>query len=378
MRIIVDARYLKADYSGIGTYSADLLQALGRHDHSNEYIVLVHSSYRGDLELPDNFEIVTESARPVSLRTVSTLGHSLKKLNGDVLHSLMPLAPLTWNKRLVVTVFDLQPLLDPQFTARRSLPKKLLYDAFYRLIYPASLRRAEYILCISHSTKNDLLRLFPEAAEKLFVVPAGISEECFKAPLAEQIERVRQKYDIPERYLLYLGSTRPNKNLLRMVDAFEEFLQKNPKHEDLHFVMILKPDRFFDPLFAEIRQRGLLRRIQIHEQVNEAEKRVFLKEAWLLYFATMYEGFGLPVLEAQALGIPVLVSRHASLPEVAGKHALYCNPNDTESIVSALEQIHNDAALRQSLIEHGPANARRFSWETASKDILDMYHHLLA
>ncbi|MGI8905999.1 MAG: glycosyltransferase family 4 protein [Candidatus Sumerlaeaceae bacterium] len=378
MRIIIDARYLKADYSGIGTYSAELLQALGRHDHSNEYIVLVHSSYHGDLELPDNFEIIQEGARPVSLRTVSTLGHSIKQLNGDVLHSLLPIAPLTWRKPLTITVFDLQPLLDPQFTARRSLLKKLIYDAFYRFIYPASLRRADYILCISHATKNDLLHLFPDCADKVLVVPAGIAEESFQLPPEEQIERVREKYALPQRYLLYLGSTRPNKNLLRMVDAFEEFLKHNPGHDDLHFVMILKPDRFFDPLFAEIRQRGLLRRIQIHEQVNEAEKRVFMKEAWMLYFATKYEGFGLPVLEAQALGVPVLVSRHSALPEVAGKHAIYCNPDETDSIVEALEQAHNDPELRKSLIEHGPANARRFSWEHAAKEILDMYNHLLS
>ena len=377
MRIILDARYLKSEYSGIGVYSEQLIEALGRHDHSNEYIILAHTSYRGELEVPDNFEIMTEAARPVSLRTVSTLGRSLNRLNADVLHSLMPLAPLMWSKPLTITVFDLQPLLDPQFTSRRSFPKKLMYDSFYRFIYPASLRRADYILCISHSTKHDLLRLFPETADKLLVVPAGIPAESFVAPGEDQIERVREKYGLPERYLLYLGSTRPNKNLLRMVDSFEEFLKQNPEHDDLHFVMILKPDRFFDPLFAEIRQRGLLRRIQIHEQVSEAEKRVFLQQAWLLYFATKYEGFGLPVLEAQALGVPVLVSQSSSLPEVAGKYAIYCDADETESIVQGLEQAH-DSTIRQSLIENGPANAHRFSWDNAAKEILDMYQHLLS
>lgn len=377
MRIILDARYIKADFSGIGIYSGQMIEALARQDQSNEYIVMVHSSYRGELDLPGNFDVIEESARPVSLRTVGTLAHSLKKLNADVLHSLMPLAPLMWRNRLVVTVFDLQPLLDPQFTARRSLPKKIMYDGFYRFVYPACLRRADYILCISHSTKHDLLRHLPETGDKVLVIPPGIAEESFARPDAEQVERVREKYGLPERYVLYLGSTRPNKNLLRMVEAFEQFLARHPEHDDLHFVMILKPDRFFDPLFAEIRQRGLLRRVQIHEQVTEAEKQVFLSEADLLYFATKFEGFGLPVLEAQALGVPVLVSRHSALPEVAGKHAIYCSADDTESMVHALEQAQ-DSDIRQGLIENGPANARRFSWQDTAKEILDMYQHLLS
>jgi glycosyltransferase involved in cell wall biosynthesis len=377
MRIILDARYLKADYSGIGVYSGQLIEALARRDQSNEYVVVVHTSYRGELDLPGNFDVIEDSARPVSLRTVTTLGQSLKRTRADVLHSLMPLAPMLWRDRLITTVFDLQPLLDPQFTALRSMPKKLMYDTFYRFMYPASLHRADYVLCISHATKHELLRLFPDTADKVLVIPSGIPEESFERPGEEQIERVREKYALPQRYIFYLGSTRPNKNLLRMVDAFEEFLKNHPDEDDLHFVMILKPDRFFDPLFAEIRQRGLLRRIQIHEQVSEAEKRVFLSEAWMLYFATKFEGFGLPVLEAQALGVPVLVSRHSSLPEVAGKHAIYCNPDDTESIVAGLEQAH-DPDVRKDLIEHGPANAHRFSWDVAAKEILDMYEHLLS
>ena len=112
MRIALDARYLRGEYSGIGVYSEGLIKALGRLDQSNEYIVLVHSSFREDLELPDNFELLEDPARPVSTRTLGSLQSTLQRLEVDVLHSLFPLAPLLWRGKLAITIHDLQPLTD--------------------------------------------------------------------------------------------------------------------------------------------------------------------------------------------------------------------------------------------------------------------------
>lgn len=378
MRVLIDARYLAAEYSGIGMFSRNLLTALGQQDHANEYLVVVHSSFKGNLDLPDNFEIISEAARPVSVRTMTTLGFSLNRLGGDVLHSLFPLVPVSWRKPFVTTVYDLQPLLDPQFTALRPRPQQLLYDMFYRMAYPLSIRRAEYVMCASYATKNDVRQMFDDASDRTFVVHAAVTSDAYEAPSDAQIERVREKYNLPHRYIFYLGSTRPNKNLERMVDAFDEFLKQHPEHEDLHLVLVLKQDRFFDPLFARIRERGLLRRIQIHEQVPQADKKVFYHESQCLYFVTKYEGFGLPVLEAQALGIPVLTSTHKSLPEVAGKAAVLVNPDSTEEIVQGLARIVGDESLRAELRTRGPLNARTFSWDESAKEVLDMYTHLLA
>lgn len=377
MRIILDARYLTSEYSGIGTYSEQFIQALAKIDQSNEYLVLVHSSYEQELELPGNFVFIEDSAKPVSIRTLTSVGLALNKFQADILHSLMPLAPLTWRGKLVTTVFDLQPLVDPDFTGLRPWAEKKAYDAFYRFAYPASMRQADYLVTCSYATKNQVMRMFPDVSDRMLVIHAGIGEDAFAPPTEEQIERVRENFNLPPRYLFYLGSTRPNKNLVNMVEAFDQFLQKHPEHDDLHFVMVLKRDRFFDPLFNDIRQRGLLRRIQIHEQVTEAEKRVMMHQAWLLYFVTKHEGFGLPVLEAQALGLPVIASTHASLPEVAGKAALLADPDNVDDIVSALERAHR-LGLREELSKRGPQNARRFSWEAAAKEVLDMYNHLLA
>jgi glycosyltransferase involved in cell wall biosynthesis len=378
MRIAIDARYLRAEFSGIRCYSENLLKALAKEDRENEYVVLVHSSYRDELELGDNFEIVEERARPVSLRTISTLGSVIRRHDVDVLHSLFPLAPLGWRKKLIVTVHDLQPLLDPQFTGRRGRVKRIGYDLFYNIAYPALLRKADYLVSVSYATKESLIRLFPDLADKILVVHEGVAPECADAPTQADIERVRAKYDVPQRFLFYLGSTRPNKNLMTMLHAFEEFVRRQPEHDDLYWVMVVTPDRFFDRVFARIRELNLLRRIHIHEQVSEEDKKVFMHLATMLYFVTKFEGFGLPVLEAQAQGLPVLASTHGALPEVASSAAILCDADDPESIVHGLEKFFENPGLRDEMIREGRRNIHRFTWQKTAREILNMYQHLFS
>lgn len=378
MRIAIDARYLKADFSGIGVYSENLLEALAVEDSENEYIVVVHSSYRGELALGDNFEVITDRALPVSVRTVATLHSKLLRYDPEVLHSFYPLVPMLWRRKLLTTIHDLQPLYDRQFTGGRPAPKRWLYDSFYRIFYPAAIRRADFLISDSFATKEYLLDMFPTASDKILVVHGAPGRECFRHVSEEEVDRVREKYSLPKRYMLYLGSTRPNKNLQMMLDAFEEFLRRCPEQDDLYWVVVVKTDRFFDPFFARIREKNMLRRVQIHEQISEQEKVVFYNQAELLYFVTKFEGFGLPVLEAQAQGVPVVTSSHAALPEVAGSGALICDPDDLDSIVDALERFYQERGVRERLVDAGQHNVQRFSWKKAAGEIVDMYNHLLA
>jgi glycosyltransferase involved in cell wall biosynthesis len=377
MRIAIDARYIQAEFTGIGIYSEGLLQALSRQDTQNEFIVFVHSSFRGDLALGENFEIIPDDSRPVSLRTIGSLGLTLRRYGVETLHSLFPLIPLTWKGYVLQTVHDLQPLLDPAFSSRRGTLKKAAYDLFYRFSYPACMRKADYIIADSYATMDHITEVFPDVRRKILVINGGVTAEAFRVPSEDEIARVRQKYDIPKKFLFYLGSTRPNKNLPMMLDAFEAFINEHPEQDDLYLVLVVRADRFFEPLFAQIRERGLLRRIHIHEQISQSEKTVFYRLATLLYFATKFEGFGMPLLEAQAAGLPVLASTHAALPEIAGSTAILCDPGDLSSIVRGLTQFFTEPGLPARMVEAGLQNVQRFSWDRAAKEVLDMYNHLL-
>ncbi|MCX7020531.1 MAG: glycosyltransferase family 1 protein [bacterium] len=378
MRILIDARYLRAQFSGIGTYSRNLIEALAREDVVNDYIVLTHSSYHDRPELGPNFQVVTDDALPVSLRSVTTLKSAISRHQPDVLHSLFPLVPLTWSKKLVVTVHDLQPLLDPKFTSLRGAFKRSLYDMFYRITYPAALRKADCLMSVSYATTQSIVDMFPDCAGKILVVHGGVNEQDFEVPPSGLIGRVREKYDIPQRFIFYIGSTRPNKNLPAMLDAFELFLRMRPEHKDVYWVLVVKPDRFFDPFFAQVRERGLLKHIQIHQQVSEQDKRVFYHLASMLYMVTKFEGFGLPVLEAQAQDLPVMVSTHGSLPEVAGVSALMCDPDDPVNIAQALCNFFDNPSLTPRMVELGRENVKRFTWPKTAREVINIYNHLLA
>ncbi len=380
MKIFIDARYIQSTYSGIGTYSELLIQAIGRIDSENEYVVLVHSSFRGELDLPDNFTLIEDDARPVSLRSLFGLQHIVRPYDPDIFHAMLPLWPvgLRHDMNTLVTVYDLQPLRDPHFTAGRPAIVRKLYDFFYGIFYRRCFQMADYLIAISHSTRRDIAALVPRAVENTIVIHPGFETDMAADPTPEQTEMVRDKFNLPQRYILYLGSTRPNKNLTRMLDAYQEVLKRHPDDADLIWVMVLKPDRFFDPFFAAVRSKGLLRRVQIYDQVSELEKRVLYRNAQLLYFPTLYEGFGLPVLEAQGCGLPVLASTHSALPEVAGKGAVLVDALDVAAIADGLEIVLYDEEVRREIIEAGHKNVNRFSWENNAREVLNMYEHLLS
>jgi alpha-1,3-rhamnosyl/mannosyltransferase len=379
MKIFIDARYIQSTYSGIGTYSELLIQALARQDTENQYTVLVHSSFRGDLDLPENFEVIEDDARPVSFATLFRLQKLVRKYDPHIFHAMMPMWPMALRRDVntVATVYDLQPLLDPYFTSARPAIIRKLYDLFYGVFYRRCFMMADYLIAISHATRHDIARVLPRAAEHTIVIYPGFETEVTTAPTQEQMEMVKEKYDLPERFILYLGSTRPNKNLSRMLDAYQELLKRHPEEKDLRWVMVLKPDRFFDPFFAALRNKGLLRQVHIYDQVSELEKRVLYRSARLLYFPTLFEGFGLPVLEAQGNGLPVLASTHSALPEVAGKGAVLVDAMDVKAITDGLETALYDEQVRAKIVEEGFKNIERFSWDAGAHEVVNMYEHLL-
>ncbi len=386
MRIVIDARYIGKEYTGIGTYSLNFLQSLAAHCRDIEFIVIIHTSYRDQLSLPDNFRVIKYAARPVSINSVLFFGLFVDVLKPDILHTLAPIVPvISFRKRLLIScVYDLQPIQDPKFTWRPSKFLTILYNLFYRHIYPSSMRRSNFIVCPSYATRRYITNMMPSVADKTIVIPMAVPQDMSADPLNETtLKSVKTKYNIPNRFILYVGSTRPNKNLLKMLEAFDLFTKTNDPNypvdeltrEELHWVLIIKPDRFWNEIQTEIRKRQLTERIHIYEQVSTLAKQAFIMTADLLYFVTKFEGFGLPVLEAQSKSTPVLTSTHSSLPEVAGEGALYADSDNEYSICKQLFKFFgpDHQAIRDDLIAKGLENVKRYDWNSVIKDHLDIY-----
>jgi len=376
MRIVIDARYLNGEYSGIAEYSESFLTHLAAEDTENEYVVFVHSNYKRDLALGENFKVKTFDARPVSLATLFRFGSVVRREKPALLHSLFPLTPFFYRGPLLVTIYDLQALLVPEFTGHRPAPLRKAYDLFYWWTYPTAVRRARYIVTVSEATRRDIARVFPHHVDRAIVVHSGIDAEALAECPPDLLEQTRRRYSLPERYLLYIGSTRPNKNLPTMIRAYAHAIRDHEALRDISLVLVISPDRFFAESRRLIRTLGIGEHVQIHRNITDDEKKAFYHGSRALYLVTKFEGVGLPLLEAQACSVPVLAADHAALPEMGGDSALFVDPDDASAIAEGLRRILTDEPLRRDLVEKGKRNLKRFRWQKTVQTIAQIYNHL--
>jgi glycosyltransferase involved in cell wall biosynthesis len=376
MKIVIDARYLSDQYSGISVYSENLLTNLAEIDKENDYVVIVHSRFNKTLRVGKNFRIVSFRSRPVSVGTLFLLSRMVNDASPDVLHSLFPLGPLFYRGNLLVSVHDLQPLIVPEFTGKRLMPFRKTYDIFYRSVYPHTLRKAKWIITVSDTTRRSIEEMLPELHDRIIVVLSGIEQHYFEESDPFTLTRVEEKYALPERYILYIGSTRPNKNLPRMIRAFAQVIKSDTQFKDLCLVLVVTTDRFFPDCLRLIQRLNIKDNVRIVKNITDEEKKAFYKKAQLLYFVTKFEGFGFPVLEAQAVGTPVLASDDGSLLEILGSSALLVNPDDTEEIAQGLHHILSDADYASALRQRGIINSKKYSWKSTAQKVLEIYRCL--
>ena len=235
---------------------------------------------------------------------------------------------------------------------------------WWRLQYQYLRRRADFFLCISEFTKGEMTEILGIPSEKIRVVPCAASERL--APVTDPVvlHEVRQRYHLPEHYILFVGNNNPRKNLGRIIRAFDQAKKRGGIPH--HLVIAGEQGWKFDP-------EEILRMIQHREAVHfigfvpDADMPALYSAAALFSFPTLYEGFGIPVLEAQLCGTPVLSSNSSSLPEVGGAGCIYVDPTEEEDICNGMLRVLQDPALSAELIQKGLENARRFSWEDSAQ-----------
>ncbi len=377
MRVLIDARYLDGVYSGIGTYSRLLVEHLARVDTETEYQILVRKGFRDSLAVGANFEVISWGPKPVSWKTYFRMHDAIGVLKPDVVHCLAPPAPILYDGPLMITLHDLQPFNDPEFSGRRIGPARTAYNLFYSWAYPTVINRSKWVLCDSNATREDLVRLMPDMASRAIVVSPGL-EPAEGGPVTEgQIDAVRAKFGLHERYCLYYGSTRPNKNLVRLVEAFQLAVSRNPERlKDLHLVLVVRKDRFFREVEKLVARSRLRDRVRVLDQMPAREQRALLAGSEAFVFPTKYEGFGFPPLEAMREGVPVLAGRSGALPEVCGDAALLVDPFDLDDIAAGILGIVNDEELRETLVARGHDRIGRFDWQRTAEMVRDVYRLL--
>jgi glycosyltransferase involved in cell wall biosynthesis len=367
MRIAIDARKLH-DF-GIGTYIRNVLRGLARIDQRTEYILLCRPE-DADVagELGPNFRAVPESARPYSIGEQFRIPLSLVRERAHLLHEPHYVLPPATRCRAVVTIHDCIHLMFPQY-----LPGRMAYY-YARASMWSAVRKADRILTVSETSKRDILKFFDIPPEKVAVIYNAIDERFLSEPDEEQMDRVRQRYQLDRPFLLYVGNIKPHKNLGRLIEAYA--LVRSRGLDDLRLVIVGDQISKYPPLRQAVHRHRLDKDVRFLGFQPYDTLSVFYRLSRAFVFPSLYEGFGLPPLEAMACGTPVVTSNVSSLPEVAGGAAILVDPYDPVSIADGIVRAV-DSALRNELIEKGLARARDFSWTQSAAATHQIYMDVL-
>ena len=365
MLIGIDAsRAVIARRTGTETYSLHLIRALLRLGTGHRFRLYTNgvppAGLFWDGTAPAGVEV--RSLPFPRLWTHLRLSTEMLTRPPDVLFVPAHVLPLIHPRRSIATVHDLGYLHYPE--AHRPLDRRYLHWST-----GWNARQAVAVLADSAATKADLVQTYGVDASKVHVVYLGRDETLAPVRDPDALAAVRERYRISEHYLLYVGTLQPRKNLARMMQAFYQ-LAAEPALADVQLVLAGKRGWLYDDLFAQVARLGLSERVIFPGYIADQALPALLSGALGFVFPSLYEGFGIPVLEAQACGVPVMTSNNSSLPEVAGDAALLVDPHDVDAIAEAMYKLVTDDALRAELVRRGFENVKRFSWEKCARETL--------
>lgn len=374
MKIAIDIRRMSE--FGVGTYIRNIVRTLGRLDQQNPYFLIGPPAKVEEIgALPPNFQAVPLQTPERSIKGLLAFREALQKHNCDLVHipnlfSVPRALPCPY----VMTVHD---MLDHMSRARQQTG---FWSAWHLQMTKRVLRRAARIFAVSNFTRSEIEKLFAIPSNKIEVVYNAIDERFLRGH-ATDLDRdlIAQRYQVTYPFLLYAGRISPHKNVVRMIEAFSALkteLEKDDLYPDLKLI-IIGDDLSGNPdLRRTVVRSGVQNDVRFLGFIPIEVLRIFYDCAKIFVFPSLYEGFGLPPLEAMVHGTPVVTSNVSSLPEVVGNAAVLVNPENVFEIMRALHRVLTDKALRERMKERGYKQATKFSWEISVRRVLDVYRQV--
>ena len=367
MKIAIDVSeaYIQ-DRTGPGNYVYNFLQAMSRIGSDNEYHLYHHSGCLGSQDTMNNSFSMHHVNAPVNrtLWSQVLLPYAMRKEKYDVVHVPGHRMPLHKRHKTVITIFDLA------YIYFRDCFKPMHY-ARLKYFTERSLSKADRIIAISESTKQDIVREYHINPDKINVVYLGVDPTQFPVIVPEVVSDIKKKHSLKDEYIVHVGTMQPRKNLMRLIAAFDAI--KGSSHADLQLVLIGKKGWMYKDIFSLVQELHLERDVILLDYVDNNTLSGIMRGAKALVYPSLYEGFGLPILEAFSCGLPVIASRSSSLPEIGGDAVIYFDPYNTDEIIHAISELLEDADKRAEMAQKGRERVNLFSWEKTARETIEAY-----
>jgi len=374
VRVAIDYTPAIRQGAGIGRYTRGLVAALADIDQENQYVLFCAGGAPARKEWPPNF-VIRRSAIPS--RWLTTGWHRMglplpaETLTGDcdLYHSPDFVLPPLRTARGVVTVHDLTFMRLPG-CADSGL------RAYLNRSVPKAVGAARHVLADSWSTRNDLIDLLQVRPGKVSVVPGGVDATFSRVEDPEMLDQARARYGLPPWFIISVGTLEPRKNYPRLVSAYA--LMRRQTALPHHLVIVGRPGWLYEEVHERVRTEGISEQVHLLGFVPDRDLPALYTLADLMVFPSLYEGFGIPPLEAMACGTPVVSSNNSSLPESVGSAALTVNAEDVEGIADAMARVLGNSGLRARLSELGKIQAAQFTWTASAHQLLAAYRRALS
>jgi glycosyltransferase involved in cell wall biosynthesis len=374
IRIGIDISRTIEESTGVGYYAKNLVHALAKVDSGNDYLLygIFYDCYpkgwkKAVVPKSSNFKLhQKDSPSWFVRRRWMNFRHSKENLLGevDIVHSTAFTMPLVSKPKTVVTIHDLSIFIYPQHHTEAN------YQFVTRNVHQAA-RRANFIIAVSESSKREVMRFLHMPEEKIGVVYEAAGDIFHQKCPSDTVAMIKNKYKINKRYFLSVGSLEPRKNLGRALVAFKALIEM--KKADYQFVIAGGKGWKNEAFYNLIRKLDIDEHLVFTGYVPEEDLPALYQGADVFVYPSLYEGFGLPVIEAMASGVPVITSNTSSLPEVAGDAALLVRPTEVFEIYEAMEALATRPELREELRDKGKNQSNLFSWEKTAYKTLEVY-----
>jgi len=359
---------------GMDMVALELINELQKLDKNNEYVVFIKPNVDNRIfEQTANFKFVELGGGPYPAWEQFALPKAARREGCDILHCTSNTAPLNPGMPLVITLHDIIYMESISIFKKGGTWYQKFGNMYRRFVVPRVMRKSDKIITVSEFEKNRIKDFFgfPADDDRVVAIYNGVSKHFRKIDDQKELQRVKEHYHLPDRFLFFLGNTDPKKNTKGVLKAFSDYLKKTG--DDMFLVMLDYEQSAMEKLLSEIGDKELKSRIILTGYVINTDLPAIYNLCKVFLYPSLRESFGIPMLEAMRCGTPVITSNTSCMPEVSGGAACIINPYKPEEITAGIEKILSDETYRKEIIEKGFRQSAKFSWKNMAQEVLELY-----